>query len=56
VSYILGSINAFHVTCHNFDQVTDMLDRLYTQFDDLADDNCVFKLETIGDGEFELND
>lgn len=31
-------------------KVSDMLDRLYTKFDALADGHSVFKLETIGDG------
>ena len=31
-------------------KVSDMLDRLYTKFDALADEYGVFKLETIGDG------
>ncbi len=32
-------------------QVTDLLDRLYAKFDALADFHCVYKIETIGDGE-----
>ena len=31
-------------------KVSDMLDRLYTKFDALADEYGFFKLETIGDG------
>jgi class 3 adenylate cyclase len=33
-------------------KVFNMLERLYRRFDELAEKYCVFKLETIGDGEF----
>jgi len=30
-------------------QVSDMLDRLYTSFDDISQKHRIFKVETIGD-------
>ena len=47
--------NSFTLILTEFDrsalnQVTDMLDRLYSKFDALADKYSVYKIETIGDG------
>jgi len=59
ISSVIGSekVRIIDVTASTFKnlildvQVTDMLDRLYTRFDDIADEHGVFKLETIGDGQ-----
>jgi class 3 adenylate cyclase len=33
-------------------KVANLLDRLYTKFDDLSHDHDLFKVETIGDGTY----
>ncbi len=36
--------------------MSDLLDRLYAEFDALADVHGVYKLETIGDGVYSFRD